>query len=250
VERFSKVAINSFDVQQLEYAVELLFQLYRDIRYSLNQRFELDILLSKMSSLSVYISPENIINNIGMLRNELLTGSVSASITTEDNRSHITETEAAGSENPDAANQFFNKFRKSGDTLKVEDNIETVVEKTAVIEEIVQEKSINTEELKTRLLKHLKSANMSLHAALSKAKKWELNNKVLTLTFNSLFESSFVTRESNFIIDEIKKLFELEIRIDTISEIGEMSGKSENKTDPQIDLVKSVFRGQLIRGEK
>ena len=63
-------------------------------------------------------------------------------------------------------------------------------------EVIVQEKSITTDELKTRLLKHLKSANMSLHAALNKSKKWDLKNKVLTLTFNSLFESSFVTRES------------------------------------------------------
>jgi len=89
----------------------------------------------------------------------------------------------------------------------------------------------------------------SLHAALNKARKWELDDNVLTLTFSSLFESSFVTRESNFIIDEIRKLLNLELRIDTVSEIGAMAGKSENKSDPQIDLVKSVFRGQLIKGE-
>ena len=249
VERFSKIAINSFTVQQLEYAVELTFQLYRDIRYSLNQRFELDILLSKLSSLSVYISPASIMNNIGMLRNELLTGSVSSSVTAEITSDNNIKRSSAEESDPDAANQFFNKFRKTGESEQPE---EIVIEKTKEpeVKEVIEDKSITTDELKTRLLKHLKSANMSLHAALNKSKKWELTDKVLTLTFNSLFESSFVTRESTFIIDEIKKLFDVDIRIDTVSDIGAVSGKKENKSDPQIDLVKSVFRGQLIKENK
>ena len=247
VERFSKTAISAFTVQQLEYAVELTFQLYRDIRYSLNQRFELDILLSKMSSLSAYISPDNIMNNIGMLRNELLNGSVSPSISNNAETKQFSESSTVEQESPDAANQFFNKFKKLNEPVKEEESVQAPPVEAIV--EVEQEKSISTDELKTRLLKHLKSANMSLHSALSKAKKWELTEKVLTLTFNSLFESSFVTRESTFIIDEIKKIFEMELRIDTVSEIGQGSGKNENKSDPQIDLVKSVFRGQLIKGE-
>lgn len=249
VERFSKIALSSFSVQQLEYAVELTFQLYRDIRYSLNQRFELDILLSKMSSLTEYISPESIMNNIGMLRNELLSGNISPEGSSEIKKSEFSNTSKseAMQENPDAANQFFNKFKKKNEQPKV-------IEKKDEIEEVpvmdeVKEDRVTTELLRKKLLKHLRSANMSLYAALNKARKWELNDKILTLTFNSLFESSFVTRESNFIIDEIKKLFELDLRIDTVSEIGELADKDENKSDPQIDLVKSVFRGQLIRGE-
>jgi DNA polymerase-3 subunit gamma/tau len=246
VERFSKIAIGSFTVQQLEYAVEMTFQLYRDIRYSLNQRFELDILLSKMSSLSKYISPESIINNISMLRNEMLTGSIATSETAQNTQMPPVSRNFSEKENPDAANQFFSKFRKINEKVKE-------VDKTIIQEEIPEEKeeedTITTDIIKVKLLKHLKSANMSLYAALSKAERWELSDKVLTLTFNSLFESSFVTRESSFIIDEIKKLFSMEIRIDTISEIGEVSEKTQNQSDPQVDLVKTVFRGQLLGGE-
>lgn len=249
IERFSKVAINAFTVQQLEYAVELTFQLYRDIRYSLNQRFELDILLSKMSSLSEYISPDSIMNNIAMLRNELITGSVSSDLSVEiKTPSNSFSQKSVENEDPNAASEFFNKFKKINEPLKDEQQIQKKTEKDTVLEE-VKEKSFTTEELKTGLLKHLKSANMSLYAALNKAKKWELNDNILTLTFNSLFESSFVTRESNFIIDEIKKLFDLSLRIDTVSDLDNPASKSEDKSDPQIDLVKSVFRGQLIRGE-
>jgi DNA polymerase-3 subunit gamma/tau len=244
IERFSKKVIKSFTVQQLEYAVELTFQLYRDIRFSLNQRFELDILLSKMSSLSVYISPDNIMNNIAMLRNELLTGSVS-DIVSENSANSVKQNE----KNPDAANQFFNKFRKNAEVLNGEEK--KVIEENTVEEKTpeAQVKEITTEEIKTRLIQHLKSANMSLHAALKKATKWELKKNILILTFDSLFEASFVNRESSFIIDEIKKLLSIDVRIDTVSEIGELVGKEEEKSDPQIDLIKSVFRGQLIRGE-
>lgn len=249
VERFSKKAISTFSANQLEFAVEMTFQLYRDIRYSLNQRFELDILLCKMSSLSAYISPGDILKNIAILRDELLSGDFSSSISNELNSAtSLQEVKAVPKEpDSDAANQFFNKFRKTNDqTEKVETPI--AENDKEVSEKNIDDISIKREELKIKLLKHLKSANMSLHAALRKAKKWDLSDKVLTLTFNSLFEASFVNRESTFIIDEIKKLFDLDIRIDTVSEVGEVSGEKEIKTDPQVDLIKSVFRGQLISG--
>ena len=246
IERFSKMVISSFTVGQLEYAVELTFQLYRDIRFSLNQRFELDILLSKLSSLSEYISPESIMNNISILRNELLTGNVSGPVTASFEKKN--DNAAIENDSPDAANQFFNKFRKNEEKKETVPLVEEQIPEEEVIEE-EPEKVITSEEIKNKLLKHLKSANMSLYAALNKSKKWVLNDKLLTLTFNSLFESSFVNRESTFIIDEIKKLFKLDIRIETISEIGNLSDNNEKKSDPQIDLVKSVFRGQLIKGE-
>jgi len=250
IERFSKTVINAFTVQQLEFAVELTFQLYRDIRFSLNQRFELDILLSKMSSLSVYISPESILNNISMLRNELLTGSVSSSVVSSPSTRVNNQNDVAQNDSdPDAANQFFNKFRKNSEPVHEEPQVAAVDGELMEAEEEVKVKEITSEELQARLLKHLKSANMSLYAALNKSKKWELKDRILTLTFNSLFESSFVKRESTFISDEIKKIFSIDIRIDSVSEIGAASGAKENKSDPQIDLVKSVFRGQLIRGE-
>lgn len=246
VDRFSLKVIESFTVEQLEYAVEMTFKLYRDMRYSLNQRFELDILLSRMSSLSAYITPESILNNILMLRNELVSGNVSSSVQNNvETRPTVSRTQE---DNGEAASEFFNKFRKGKEAqqhVTEEHTAPPAVEKKAV----KPEETITSEELQTKLLKHLKSANMSLYAALSKAGKWQLKGKILTLTFKSLFESSFVKRESSFIIDEIKKLFDLDLRIEAVSDLSSEDDKDENRQDPQIDLVKSVFRGQLLRGE-
>ena len=72
-DRFSEKAVSSFTVEQIEYALSLLLKLFRDIRYSLNQRFELELVISRLSSLDKYVSERTILEKIRLLKNELKT---------------------------------------------------------------------------------------------------------------------------------------------------------------------------------
>jgi DNA polymerase-3 subunit gamma/tau len=54
---FSAKALETFDTIRLEQALELLLDCYRDIRYSVSPRFELETAVSKLSWLSRWISP-------------------------------------------------------------------------------------------------------------------------------------------------------------------------------------------------
>jgi DNA polymerase-3 subunit gamma/tau len=54
---FSAKALETFDSIRLEQALELLLDCYRDIRYSVSPRFELETAVSKLSWLSRWISP-------------------------------------------------------------------------------------------------------------------------------------------------------------------------------------------------
>lgn len=76
-ERFSRAAIDSFTVVQLEHGVELILQLYKDIRYSVNPRFELELLLSRLSSLTDYISNSEILDKIKLIKESISGGSFS-----------------------------------------------------------------------------------------------------------------------------------------------------------------------------
>ncbi len=67
---------NAYTSEQLEAALELFLRLYRDIRYSLNPRFELELAISRLASLPLIASPTTLIRKITQLRDELLTGSV------------------------------------------------------------------------------------------------------------------------------------------------------------------------------
>ena len=55
--RFSQDVLQKYDAVRLERAGELLYELYRDIRYSVSPRFELETLVSKLCWLEKWISP-------------------------------------------------------------------------------------------------------------------------------------------------------------------------------------------------
>jgi DNA polymerase-3 subunit gamma/tau len=55
--KFSTAVLEKYDTIRLERAGELLFDLYRDIRYSVSPRFELETLASKLCWLEKWISP-------------------------------------------------------------------------------------------------------------------------------------------------------------------------------------------------
>jgi DNA polymerase-3 subunit gamma/tau len=54
--RFSRIVLEKYDAARLERAGELLYNLYRDIRYSVSPRFELETLASKLCWLEKWIS--------------------------------------------------------------------------------------------------------------------------------------------------------------------------------------------------
>lgn len=56
-ERFSRKVLEAWNRIQCERALSIFMQLYRDIRYSISQRYELELAFSKMCWLSQYVSP-------------------------------------------------------------------------------------------------------------------------------------------------------------------------------------------------
>ncbi len=56
-DRFSPEALAAWNAAQLERGLELFLQLYRDIRYSLNERYELELAVSRLAWLSDHVPP-------------------------------------------------------------------------------------------------------------------------------------------------------------------------------------------------
>jgi len=70
-EDFDRSVLDSLTAAQIEKSIELLLGLYRNIRFSLNQRFELELLLSRMTQLDQMISPADIRDALRQMRGEL-----------------------------------------------------------------------------------------------------------------------------------------------------------------------------------
>jgi DNA polymerase III subunit gamma/tau len=67
---FDTAVLGSLSTVQMEKAIELLLLLYRNIRFSLNQRFELELVLVRLSQLDTLISPQEIRDALRELRGQ------------------------------------------------------------------------------------------------------------------------------------------------------------------------------------
>ncbi len=74
-ERFSPAVLGAWNPIQIERALSLFLQLFRDVRYSLNPRFELEVALSRLCWLSSYVSPLEVKQAIDSTRSLLCPGS-------------------------------------------------------------------------------------------------------------------------------------------------------------------------------
>lgn len=74
-ERFSQKVLTAWNSIKIERALSLFLQLYRDIRYSLSPRFELELAMSRLSWLSSYVSPTEVKKAVDATRQALLSES-------------------------------------------------------------------------------------------------------------------------------------------------------------------------------
>lgn len=69
--------LNAYNEEQLEAALDMFLNLYRDIRYSLNPKFELELAISRLARLRYTASNSVVIEQIARLKNDLVSGTVS-----------------------------------------------------------------------------------------------------------------------------------------------------------------------------
>lgn len=72
-ERYSTKVLDKWNSIQLERALSIFLQLYRDIRYSLSPRYELELAFSKLCWLSEYVSPAEVKKAIDQAQGLLMT---------------------------------------------------------------------------------------------------------------------------------------------------------------------------------
>ncbi|MBQ2207074.1 MAG: DNA polymerase III subunit gamma/tau, partial [Treponema sp.] len=77
-ERFSAEVLDAWNSVQIERALGLFMQLYRDIRYSLSPRYEFELAVSRLCWLSEYVSPADVKKAVDAVK-PLLDESVRAS---------------------------------------------------------------------------------------------------------------------------------------------------------------------------
>ncbi len=218
-ERFSMKLVNAFGVFHVEVGLDLIFKLYRNIRYSLNQRFEFDLLISRLCSLTSYLSSHEILNRIEALKVELSSGKQSTAQTAE--KKHRSETKAAVEEAV---------FEKSSETVMT---LKTLSK--GVIDSLIDA---------------IKKKKLTLASSLEKAKEWNLIGNELVITFSNAYCANMVKQDIQEVTQKAQEILQqsVVIRI-SINEDMVSQHCEEEKLDDQVEMVKKLFRGQIVQGE-
>ncbi len=70
-DRFPSSILETLSQRQIEWALEETVRLYRDIRFSLNPRFELELFASRLSSIGHYLDPEKLLQELRKMKKQL-----------------------------------------------------------------------------------------------------------------------------------------------------------------------------------
>jgi len=252
-DRFSSLARGAFTADQLELAVEMILKLYRDLRFSLNQRYELELLLSRISGLNGYLSPRAMLQEIKNLKNQLARG-----LTVDSDRK---ETEAGGP----ALREPLIRIEKStaaaqtgiNTASSLEDDFDPDLYAGQAPEDSGEEWSgtgdtdqapppVDMGAFKAELLGELKRKKLTLSSALEKATVWQLDGDQLVIFFNNDFPARVVRQEQKVITEKIKEMTGWNLKLQIKVEEAEM--EESPLVDDQVQAVKKVFRGEVIQG--
>jgi DNA polymerase-3 subunit gamma/tau len=222
-ELLSPAARKVWSAEQIEKALELLFELYRDIRYSLNPRFELELALSRLTRLAYYVSVEEIRQGLDELRSAIA-GSDTAP------KSEAGE-EPAGESDP----------AKDGEEAAAPAPAPAPApEEVAVTEPRLSADSAFAGEV----VPLVKKKRLTLGSVLEKALSWKLAEGELWLEFDSVYNGNVVRQEAGLIEEVIQETLGAPVKLKV--SVRPAPDANDEATNEQVELVKKVFRGEVV----
>jgi len=262
-ERYSARAKSAWSKAQLEHGLELTLELYRRMRYSLNERFELELLLSRLASLSDYISHEEIMRRLEELRSMGAGGTAprpravnqaSELEARSDRTADEYQAAARGIEtnddiDPDQDQDQDNEpaqdylpddgYRQRDSHLpETKHPISTVRSAFLLEQEKIEE-----------IVAGVKQHKLALGAVVDNATRWELNDNALLIVFASAFAANEVKKDIEVVRDVVCESLDEDVAISV--QVESIDGETKTvELDQTVATVKKVFRGEVVEEQE
>ncbi|MBR3671487.1 MAG: DNA polymerase III subunit gamma/tau [Spirochaetia bacterium] len=207
---FSAKVLDAFSTYQIEQALGLVLQLYRDLRYSLSQRFELELLVTRLSSMKNFVSSTELVQRLEALKK----GFVPAK-----GRADLSQADAGQA---DVA---------------------------PVLTEPVQTQ-LDIAVIKKNIIADLKKANEPfLSSALERTGEWSLQDGKMTIPCSDSFQAVKVEDASKKIESAIVKMTGRSFAVEVLKpnkKAAADQGAGESQVSASVELVKKVFKGEIV----
>lgn len=251
IDNFSSSVIKGYTKEQLEAAVELLLSTYRDIRYSISQRFELELAVSRLADLHHLVSQRALVGQIGALKDQLLRGELTSEEKKETYRdpvpkkrvpdfsfkpkrtepaAHISAPEQAPkiepetSKNVDQGGEVVDfpspELAAPSQQPKKSEPVSAPVEISDEVPEKETQADLPIEITRNHIesvVTSLKEPQPALSAALSKISDWHFHDSLLELIFPDAYTSGKISSNLPAVREALYRLFETKLAVKAVT---------------------------------
>ena len=271
-ERFSAKVLSAWNSIQIERAVSIFLQLYRDIRYSLSPRYELELAFSRLSWLSQYVSPAEVKVAIDKTKAVLLQNA-QPQMQSQPQKPRIfisPEPEVApqaenrsfsngGAEPPDQAAAHsvenfsgFENYAPEGsyapDDMGFSQQENSVPEQNPQPAEFIRDMQTLKKTILAELSKSEKTAILA--TTLIQTAEWVLDGNIVKTTVASNFTQSQLQKQAAQISAIISQYYGENLQFSVSIKQTAKENNLEN-APYEVQLLCSIFRGQIVsKGER
>ena len=238
--RFSKAVLDAWNGTQIERALSIFLQLYRDIRYSLSPRYEIDLAFSRLCWLKEYVSPSEVKVAIDQARSLLGAAPASAAAAASAPQMHFKLPTESGNENPPGGNPpGFNQGAEIGIGGAPKEFHSAPV--TQMPDDVDQ--------IRDALITSLSLEDEALASLLKNTSDWALDGQKILARIPDAFQKSRIDAKLQSLKDKARQLWGKDIAFDVQVQELERQPEQAVQIPKEVDMLVKVFKGEIVGGK-
>lgn len=230
-ERFSKVVLDAWNVTQIERGLSIFLQLYRDIRYSLSPRYEIDLAFSRLSWLKEYVSPSEVKLAVEQARSLLATAPSSAG------GGGLSRDFSQGAENEQSGAPKEFPFAR----------MDNPAEEGAVDE--VQPIPDDAAQMQEALVARLSLDDESLASLLKNTSGWVFDGSAVRAKISDAFQKSRIDSKIQAIKNCALRLWGKEISFEVSVQVEQEEVQAPAQIPSEVESLVKIFKGKIVGGK-
>ncbi|MFP4643672.1 MAG: DNA polymerase III subunit gamma/tau [Spirochaetales bacterium] len=268
----SEEVLESFSEVQLQKGLDMTLELYRNLRYSLNPRFELELVASRIAELPNYLSPREMLDEIARLRggkparHPLLTDRRSAGPgSPETDGATNSGGQASGGQPTGGAEERVERGDSgesdvgseetpAGDASAQPGITETgharqhqPTESSETLDD--RQQQAYSQSVRSQVINSIRQQKLALGSVLERAVAWTMHEGALVIQFSNGYHARAVKQDNGLIRETLREITGDDVPVKAAIVTDEAEETEQQSHSQQVALVKRVFRGEVIDGD-
>ena len=205
--------LDKYSSDALETCTAIALGLYRDLRYTVNPRFDLELAIARMIGIVGRVDPTDLVRRVEALTERIVTAAV-----------------------PEHSNGADHVPGASSDSAATTEPLPT------------SPQALHTDQLEA-ILQAFRRDRAALAALLAGATNWQLHGTTLLLGFSDAFAGAKIEPERDLIASVAREVLgvpDLSVQIETHAEASASNDSNTDSPDDDVARVVRVFRGKVV----